>query len=683
MYLAIKLSGLVSGMDTEAIIEQMMEAQSYKKTKLVNKQTKLNWQQDKWKELNTKIYKLYTDQVSKMRLSSSFSTKAVTSSNEGKVIATSENTAATGSHTIEVKELASSQYITGSKVSTTSGSKATTSTKLTDLGFSTSGTNSVITIDGPDSGDNKNVVELTVTDTTTVKDFVDACKSAGLNASFDAGQQRFFISSKESGAEHSFTITTGQVAGTAVTSLEEMKKAMNYSTLSAEDKTIVEEALNKFKVDGGYDLSQVTQGNFDSLPVELQDAYRILTIQVNQATDVNLQAKAKEHATTSLGTEEEYIKADLLGKVKGDNPDVSDEEELKKLVDEAYSKLTEEEKTKYSSDYKTLYDEKYEEIYTEAKLATAQQDAITSLKSNLQIYSKDSGITSTDGSVLKGLGLDEASRTEVKASDAVFILDGATLTSDSNSISVNGLNLTFKGVTAGQETLNVVNNNQAVYDMVKEFVNQYNTILEEMNNLYYASSAKGYEPLTDEEKESMSESQIEMWEGKIKDSLLRRDSTLGSLTNAMKSAMMSSVEVNGVSYSLSTFGITTSTDYTEKGLLHIQGNSDDSTYSDLEDKLMAAIQNDPETVTKALTGIASNLYTTMTDKMKASSLSSAMTFYNDKQMTKLDTQYKSDITKLERRLQQIEERYYKQFSAMETALSTINSQSSYLSGLFS
>lgn len=62
-----------------------------------------------------------------------------------------------------------------------------------------------------------------------------------------------------------------------------------------------------------------------------------------------------------------------------------------------------------------------------------------------------------------------------------------------------------------------------------------------MTKLYNADSAGSYEPLTDDEKDQMSDKEIEKWETKIKDSLLRRDSTLGSVMTAMQTAMMSSV----------------------------------------------------------------------------------------------------------------------------------------------
>ena len=93
--------------------------------------------------------------------------------------------------------------------------------------------------------------------------------------------------------------------------------------------------------------------------------------------------------------------------------------------------------------------------------------------------------------------------------------------------------------------------------MIKDFITEYNSVLGEMNKSYKAASARDYDPLTDEQKESMSDDQIEKWETKIKDSLLRRDSTLDGIINSMKNAMMSTVEVDGKKYSLSSLVIMT------------------------------------------------------------------------------------------------------------------------------
>ena len=79
----IRLSGIASGLDTEAMVKELMSAQKMKLTKIDNKKIKNEWKQEKWKDLNSKIYSFYTDTLSKMRFQGTYNAKKVTSSNEG------------------------------------------------------------------------------------------------------------------------------------------------------------------------------------------------------------------------------------------------------------------------------------------------------------------------------------------------------------------------------------------------------------------------------------------------------------------------------------------------------------------------------------------------------------------------------------------------------------------------
>ena len=157
--------------------------------------------------------------------------------------------------------------------------------------------------------------------------------------------------------------------------------------------------------------------------------------------------------------------------------------------------------------------------------------------------------------------------------------------------------------------------------------------------------------------------------------------------SAMTSAMSQAVEIDGKKYSLSSFGIHTlgylNAADNEQNAYHIDGDEDDTNTSGNADKLMKAISEDPDTIMQFMQKVATNLYTAIGDKMKATSLSSSFTIYNDKQMT---TQY-SDYTKLikewETKISDKEDYYYKKFSSMESALTKLNSTQSSLSGYFS
>lgn len=277
---------------------------------------------------------------------------------------------------------------------------------------------------------------------------------------------------------------------------------------------------------------------------------------------------------------------------------------------------------------------------------------------------------------------------KVTGEDAKIVLNGVEYTGSSNSFTVNNLTIDALATTGNDEiSITTSTDTQGIYDKVKDFLTEYNNIINEMTKLYNASSSKGYEPLTDDEKDAMSDKEIEKWETKIKDSLLRNDTTLDGVMSAMTSAMSKGVEINGKKYSLSSFGIHTlgylKAADNEQNAYHIDGDEDDTNTSGNADKLMKAISEDPDTIMQFMQQVATNLYTAIGDKMKSTSLSSSFTIYNDKQMT---TQY-SDYTKLikewETKISDKEDYYYKKFSSMESALTKLNSTQSSLSGYFS
>ncbi|WP_273321817.1 flagellar filament capping protein FliD [Vallitalea guaymasensis] len=284
-----------------------------------------------------------------------------------------------------------------------------------------------------------------------------------------------------------------------------------------------------------------------------------------------------------------------------------------------------------------------------------------------------------DANLIKALGLEGKVGTD--GENSIFTYNGTELVSDSNEITVNGLTLTLKA--KGDVNITVNQDTQAMYDNVKDFITEYNKILVEINEKLGADRVVGYEPLTQDEKKAMSEDDIKLWEQKIKDSLLRRDDILTSLVDSMRSIVGSSsgVDTSGLDYRyLSELGIVTGK-YTEKGILHIDGDEDDTLYAAKTNKLKEAIEQDPEKVADLLNAIGDKLYSKMQEKMKSTEISSAFTFFNDKQMDNQIDDYKDRITVLEDKLTSIEERYYRQFTAMEKAIQMMNSQSASLASM--
>lgn len=715
--MGIRMSGLSSGMDTEAIVKELMSAQSLKKNKVVKAKTKLEWTQTKWADLNTKLTGLYNNFVTKMQLSTAYKTKKTTISDTSKASVSAKTNAVNGSYTMEVKNIATAQYLTGAKID------ASATDKLVDLDSSLLNKEISITTGGT-------TTKFAVTADTTLKDFTSALQNAGLNASFDDAQKRIFISSKDSGVANTFSISTSGLSNAEVTARGALCEAAGYSNMSNTNKASFDEAMQALQTSGvGTDdynkaLDTIAKLSYDTKKASADTAAETyVKAKLYSEKYSEYEEKARESLKNTYldddgnlktgKTQEDYDKA--VAK-KADTDTVSyissqlKEEDVKLQIEEAaFSGKTEADMADFSEKAVSKYyssgvkaftgmdgvDEDSEKTrmaaYTEKYASVTDRNEALSSSALTSLGLADISVDA-DGKVTVNGGANDSTNTSIptgmaliEGSDSKIILNGAELTSSSSVVSANGLEISLTGVTKENEsvTFSVTTDTDAIYDSVKSFLKEYNSVMKEMNTLYNADSAKGYEPLTSQEKEAMSDDEVKEWETKIKNSLLRSDSTLGSIINAMRSAMQTTVEYDGGTYALSSLGIMTSTDYTEGGLLHIYGDPDDSVYSAKDDKLKKALEENPDVVIATLTGVFGNLRQTMSDKMAGSKYSSSMTFYNDIKMKSDVKDYESDIKDWEDKLAEMEDAYYSKFTAMETALAKLQSQQSTMSGLFS
>lgn len=725
----IRMTGLNSGLNTESIVAALMSAQRTKMTKVENKKTKLEWKKDIWSSLNTKIYDFYTKSLSKMRLKSNYMTKAASSSNTTKVVAKASTKAATGTYTVKVNKLASTQYVSSGKLNKVKvddgngnqvDADATSKTKLKDLKDTsgnptfTNGTQIKI-----ENGANGQTVYLDVNEETTIQDFLDKCTSVGLTATFDEKQQRLFLSSEKSGEGNAFKITSSELSSNQQQASNDLKTLVGYKGLSSADKSTVDSLLAGLQngtvtvADATQKLQEIGKAGVESDAEK--KANRFYYDVANKAAGDALSA-----AAAAVGqSEANYLKANGYS-----NLDVTDsaavagakasyidnkttellgtqqyKDDIAAAIQNGISSTDVQNKLPgTSSTDEFLYT--FDDITTRTNnitngIATATQNYYTEMHDN-------ASNANASGSALASLGLTNFDgTTEIKENDAanngtgmVVIAakdteveyNGATLTSNTTNISVSGLELEILGTTEG-ETVNitVTNDVSGIYDTIKDFLSEYNALLKEMNSYYNADSAKGYDVLSDDEKEAMKDSEVEKWEDKIKDSLLRRDSTLNSIISSFRNKMMGTFTAsNGKTYSLSSIGISTSGDYAEGGLLHIRGDEDDAEYADEKNVLKQLLEEDPDAVTDVFTHLTESLYTDLQNKMSRTPLSSALTFYNDKEMNSQLSDYKTRISKLEAKFNEMEDRYYKQFTAMEKAMANMQSQqnslASYLGG---
>lgn len=324
------------------------------------------------------------------------------------------------------------------------------------------------------------------------------------------------------------------------------------------------------------------------------------------------------------------------------------------------------------------FDEKNQRFFVSAKnsgkandfTVTGDDDALSALGLNIEEDNED------------GKGA-----TKIAGSDAEILLNGAKFTSSVNSFEINGLTITALSETKPGEAITVTtqDDTDGIYDLVKNFIKEYNSIINEMDKLYNAENSK-LEPLTDEEKDAMSDREVEEWEKKLTDSILRRDENLSTVSSGLKSVMMSGIEIGGKTMYLSDFGIEALGYFeapdNEKNALHIAGDPDDGSTSGEADKLKSMIASDPSTTIAFFTTLSQNLYDKMTDMSKSvDGYRSFGSFYDDKKMKTEYTDYNSKISELEQKLNDYEDMWYKKFSKMETAMAKMQSNTTALTSL--
>lgn len=640
--MAIRLTGLNSGLDTDAMVQELVSAYSTKKDTYVKAQTKHEWTMSLWKEANSKVYSFYTSALSPMRYSSAYNVKtaSVSNSNVASVKASSDAVAST--QQLSVSQLATSGYLTGGKVTTLDGSNAKATTKLSEIGI-TEGTvkinDTFVTLDGD----------------MTLSGLVTKLKSAGVNASYDATNGRFFVSSTTSGADAEFTLTAGDVSG-----IDALQKLGLYSAVDINGNDTAETAY--YKQMAVADEDAVTAERYDKAKYTVSS----YTEYIQGLADTAEKNKAAAESSLEKLTADDYDWT----------VDYETEEDYQKAIDDLNAKIQEYDNTITSN--KELLD-------NADKLSAAMDTANQAIEDNIRTQVQGE-IQAAQKIVNEGIFTNSADSARITAQDSVIQLNGATFTGSNNSFSINGLTIDIKDTTDSPVTITTSIDTQGIYDRIKSFISAYNEMIGYIDGLYYAESATGYEPLTDEEKEVMTDKQIEEWETKIKDALLRKDSTLGGISSSLKNVFLSTtIEKNGVKYNLASFGIGTGSYFTteqeDRGKFHIDGDADDSLTSANSDKLMAAISNDPEAVMEYFQTLSQNLYDTLSSKMSSTSLSSAFTIYNDKQMSSQYSEYKNKVSEWEEKLEEIEEYYFNKFSAMEIALAKLQSQTSALSNL--
>ena len=124
--MAMRVTGMMSGLDTETLISELVAAKQTKVDDLKKEQTRHEWKQEAWKNLNTKIYDLFKGTMDKLCYQSSYMKKTTTVSNPNAATVITSDSAMKTVQSLKIKSMASSGYMTGGQITKSDVKSSTT-----------------------------------------------------------------------------------------------------------------------------------------------------------------------------------------------------------------------------------------------------------------------------------------------------------------------------------------------------------------------------------------------------------------------------------------------------------------------------------------------------------------------------------------------------------------------------
>lgn len=524
-----RVTSLMSGMDTDALVQEMLSASRIPLDNYEKDKTTVEWQRETLLDLNSEML-AFQNAAFDMKLEGTYKKYTAESSNSLVAKAVAGTEAIEGTYTVKASQLATSTTIKSAEVDTTIRSTGWVSV----TGLNLSGTSMKITLNG---------------ETKTIKFNEDEGKFSGVAAGDIPGKLEELLTNKINnafGSEQIAVDISSMANGRMIKVNLTSESALNHSIVmgSGEDGA---DALTKLKISNG-------STNVFS-------------------TDKTVKEWLGEDALDANGN----ISLKINGKTFEFNGD--------RTLSEVFKSI--------SNDEDLDINMKYDKV---ANSVIMKRDS-TGGGREIEI--------SDEHGFFSSLGLTEdAGGVYTMGQNAVVTLTDpeGRLIEDiqmtSNNFEYQGVSFSLLKINPNEEVaITVAKDTEAIFDSVVEFVDQYNSLLGKLNQLYNEEKYKDYEPLTDSEREALSDTQQEKWDKLAKSGILRRDSTLQSAISEMRTAVTSVMNTTGIN-SLFELGIST-TQYSATG------NDNGKLIID-EDKLKEAINNN-------IDGVASFFTSTPTD----------------------------------------------------------------------
>jgi flagellar hook-associated protein 2 len=586
-----RITGLATGMDTDAMVKQAMQGYQTKVDQAKQARDLQIFKQTLYRDTITDLRSLftkYTDiaKTDSMLLTKNYTTSKFTSSNESTVTAEGLSNAVLGNYKVEVQKVATTAKLELDDLSQLKGKKVSLniSGKYVDVELAN-----------------------TLTDDEAIKVLNAAMKSEGVGGKFSKSDiaNKIIFQSTQTGTNqyvsiHEVTSETSAKADVSQTSLDGKKLTFN---INGSDVKI--------------DLSGV-----DPL-----DTKNVLNAQLNQyGVNVTEDAGNISFETTKKGTSSSI-------------------------------KITEDDTSTILGDVKGTT--------TRASITAEARGTNAAVK-----------ITDTYGHTTEGVN-----------GDGFNIYQ-------TNEITIDGVKFKINDVTTSAVTISGTTDTSKLVDKIKEFVKDYNDVVGKITTKLNEKKDLNYKPLTAAQKAEMTEDQIEKWETKVKQGLLKRDNDLTSITSQLRSAFYDSIK--GTSLNIKSLGIDFSNDIEKAGQIVID-----------EEKLSTALSENSEEVVKLFaqtaptgttdkkeiynnSGIFQRIKTILNDNVMSSASTLLQKVGYEGTSTYASNDITNDLLKRERQISVMEsnlaireQKLYQKFATLEKVMNNYNAQSSWLSQQFS
>lgn len=642
---SIRLTGMASGLDTDSMVEQLMnvEKQSYYKAQRTQYLTE--YKIEKYREVTTKLTDFnskYLDSLSSTNMKSatffrkfktSFtSSKTQSTSNAVSITSTSEANA--GTHKVTIKQVAQAASVTGVK--------STGTVKLTLPGH---------------EGET-----LSFEQGSKLKLYLDG-KTREIDISGDYESEEAFKNALQDKIKDTFG--TGYDGTNGKINVDINNGVLSLTTINGASNMNIADPGSLTIINGSNELStsKSLEDLVNSFNTPLQFGHALGDGDGDEADQIAFKINGKEFNFDKTAT----LK-DIMNEINNDD-------EIGVTI-------------------------KFNNITGQFSMTTDKVGADERLE-----------LEDVSGNLFESLGLTDAAATRTEGQDTLAMVDGIEVVRASKTFTVDGITYQANEVTAeGEEiTVNLDIDTDKVFEDIKTFVKDYNEIVDYLQKLVDEKYDRSFQPLTDDERSEMTEDEIKKWDEKAKTGLLHNDSTIRSLLNSLRSTFSGTVE--GVGTTFSDIGIKTGT-YTNGGKIILDDDGANKLKEAISNKLDDVValftqksskygnassrqySFDEKTTRKNQEGLMNRMFDTLEDYIstyrdannaKGQLIEKAGKIGDTSETTSvLSKQLIQNTKKVQELLDKVNakyDKYYKQFSALETAMNKLNSQNTYISQL--